>query len=145
VTNTRGPVQPWPPRCRRPIPCQVGGEVGSRPLEDCLRRPLTRFVSSMISRHSAVLWRLLGCIGHEPLLPLCGRGGLLWSPRSPVTMQRLERWTAASRGRDPSFSFYRPGGQHSSHLSRRPRCVEPSAMPDPRRPWHTCRPERRVW
>jgi hypothetical protein len=32
----------------------------------------------------ATLWRLLGCIGHEPLLPLCGRGCLLRSPRPPV-------------------------------------------------------------
>jgi hypothetical protein len=24
--------------------------------------------------NSTVLWRLLGCIGHEPLLPLCGCG-----------------------------------------------------------------------
>jgi hypothetical protein len=53
-------------------------------LEVCSRRSLTRFASSMISRHSTVLWRLLGCIGHEPLLPLCGRGHLLRSFQPPV-------------------------------------------------------------
>jgi hypothetical protein len=31
VTDTRGPVQPRPPRHRRPILCQVSDEVGSRP------------------------------------------------------------------------------------------------------------------
>jgi hypothetical protein len=54
-------------------------------LEDCSHRPLTRFASSMISRYSAALWRLLGCTGHEPLLPLYDRGRLLWSPWPPVT------------------------------------------------------------
>jgi hypothetical protein len=54
-------------------------------LEVCSRRSLTRFASSMISRHSAALWRLLGCTGHEPLLPLYGRGHLLRSLRPPVT------------------------------------------------------------
>jgi hypothetical protein len=34
----------------------------------------------MISRHSEALWRLLGCTGHEPLLPPCGRGRLLLVP-----------------------------------------------------------------
>jgi hypothetical protein len=46
-------------------------------LEVCSRRSLTRFASSMISRHFAALWQLLGCTGHEPLLPLCGHGRLL--------------------------------------------------------------------
>jgi hypothetical protein len=48
-------------------------------LEDCSRRSLTRFVSLMILRHFEALWRLLGCIGHVPLLPPCGRGRLLHS------------------------------------------------------------------
>jgi hypothetical protein len=39
----------------------------------------------MISRHSVALWRLLGCIGHEPLLPPYGRGRLLRSLRPLVT------------------------------------------------------------
>jgi hypothetical protein len=69
----------------------------------------------------------------------CGRPG----PQS--RLRQLERWNAASRGRGPSFSFYRPGGWHPSHPSGRTQCVGPSAMPGPRRPWHTCRPERRVW
>jgi hypothetical protein len=30
VTDTRGPVQPQPPRRHRPFLCQNGGEVGSR-------------------------------------------------------------------------------------------------------------------
>jgi hypothetical protein len=34
--------------------------------------------------NSATLWRLLRCTGHEPLLPLCGRGRLLRSFRPPV-------------------------------------------------------------
>jgi hypothetical protein len=54
-------------------------------LEDCSRRSPTRFMSFMISRHSAALWRLLGCTGHVPLLPPCGRGCLLRSFRPPVT------------------------------------------------------------
>jgi hypothetical protein len=29
VTDTRGPVQLWPPHRLRPFPCQVGGEVGA--------------------------------------------------------------------------------------------------------------------
>jgi hypothetical protein len=53
-------------------------------LEACSRRSLTRFASLMISRHSKALWRLLGCIGHDPLLPPCGRGCLLRSFRPPV-------------------------------------------------------------
>ena len=53
-------------------------------MEVCSRRLLTRFASSMISRHSVALWRLLGCTGHEPLLPLCDRGRLLRSFRPLV-------------------------------------------------------------
>jgi hypothetical protein len=53
-------------------------------LEDCSRRSLTRFMRSMISRHSTALWRPFGCTGHEPLLPLFGRGRLLRSLRPPV-------------------------------------------------------------
>jgi hypothetical protein len=53
-------------------------------LEVCSHRSLTRFASSMISRHSVALWRQLGCTGHEPLLPLCGRGRLLCSFRPPI-------------------------------------------------------------
>jgi hypothetical protein len=53
-------------------------------LEVCSRRLLTRFASLMISRHSEALWRLLGCIEHEPLLPLCGHRRLLRSFRPPV-------------------------------------------------------------
>jgi hypothetical protein len=53
-------------------------------LEVCSRRSLTRFASLMISLHFAALWRLLGCIGHEPLLPLCGCGRLLRLLRPPA-------------------------------------------------------------
>jgi hypothetical protein len=53
-------------------------------LEVYSRRSLTRVTSLMISRHSVALWRLLGCTGHEPLLPPCGRGHLLRSFRPPV-------------------------------------------------------------
>jgi hypothetical protein len=63
----------------------LGQRRGGEPsLEDCSRHSLTRFARSMISRHSTALWRPLGCTGHEPLLPLCGRGHLLWSPQPPV-------------------------------------------------------------
>jgi hypothetical protein len=91
VTDTRGPVQPrWStfsfPGQRR------GGEPS---LEDSSCRSLTRFARSMISRHSAALWRPLGCTGHEPLLPLCGRGRLLRSPRPPVTAATIR---AVDRG-----------------------------------------------
>jgi hypothetical protein len=55
-------------------------------LEDCSRRSLTRFARSMISWHSAALWRSLGCTWHEPLLPFCGCGHLLRSPRPLVTV-----------------------------------------------------------
>jgi hypothetical protein len=70
----------------------------------CSRRSLTRFASSMVSRHSAALWRLLGCTGHEPLLPLYDRGRLLRSFRPPVT-------TATTRAADgglsePRFFFF---------------------------------------
>jgi hypothetical protein len=74
-------------------------------LEDCSRRSLTRFARSMISRHSAALWRPLGCTGHEPLLPLCGRGRLLWSPRPLVaaaTIRVVDRGFWWSR----SFFFF---------------------------------------
>jgi hypothetical protein len=75
----------------------------------------------MISRHSAVLWRPLGCTGYEPLLPLCGRGRLLRSPRPRSRLQRPEQWTAASGSRGPSsFSSYRPGGRHPSHPTGSP-------------------------
>jgi hypothetical protein len=60
-----------------------------------------RFARLMISRHSAALWQLLGCIGHEPLLPLCGRGRLLWSPRPPFA-------AATTRAVDRDFSWPRP-------------------------------------
>jgi hypothetical protein len=60
-----------------------GGEPS---LEVCSRRSLTRFASLMISRHSETLWRLLGCTGHEPLLPPCGHGRLLRSFRPPVAV-----------------------------------------------------------
>jgi hypothetical protein len=70
-------------------------------LEDCSRRSLTHFARSMISRHSAMLWRPLGCTGHEPLLPLYGRGHLLRSPRPPVV-------AATTRAVDHSFWWSRP-------------------------------------
>jgi hypothetical protein len=115
-------------------------------LEDCSRRSLTRFARSMISRHYAALWRPLGCTGHEPLLPLCAVGvccGRL-GPRS--WLQRLERWTTASGSRGPSsFYSYCLGGWHPSHPTGQPWFVGPSAMHGPRRLWHICRPERRVW
>jgi hypothetical protein len=57
----------------------------------------------MISRHSAALWRLLGCTGHGPLLPLCGRGRLLRSPRPPV-MAATTR--AVDRDLWKSWSFF---------------------------------------
>ena len=47
-------------------------------------KSLTRFARSMISQHSSALWRPFGCTGHEPLLPLCGRGRLSRSPWPPV-------------------------------------------------------------
>ena len=57
-----------------------GGEPS---LEDCSRRPLTRFASFWISRQSAALWRAVGCTGHDPPLPPCGRGRfpcVFWPP-----------------------------------------------------------------
>jgi hypothetical protein len=73
-------------------------------LEVFSRRSLTRFASSMISRHSAALWRLLECTGHEPLLPLCGRGRLLRSFQPPVTAATTE---AADGGLlEPRFFFF---------------------------------------
>jgi hypothetical protein len=72
-----------------------GGEPS---LEVCSRRSLTRFASSMISRHSASLWRLLGCTGHELLLPLYGRGCLLHSFCPPVA-------AAMTRAADDDFSW----------------------------------------
>jgi hypothetical protein len=73
-------------------------------LEVCSRRSLTRFASSMISRHFAALWRLLGCIGHEPLLPLCGRGRSLRSFWPPV----VAATTGAANGGllEPQFFFF---------------------------------------
>jgi hypothetical protein len=73
-------------------------------LEVCSRRSLTRFASSMISRHSAVLWKLLGCTGHETMLPLCGRGCLLRSFR-PLAAAAM---TGAADGglSEPQFFFF---------------------------------------
>jgi hypothetical protein len=68
------------------------------------RRSLTRFMSSMISRHSAVLWRLLGCTGHEPLLPLCGSGRLLrsfWPPVAAATTGAADSGLS-----EPRFFFF---------------------------------------
>jgi hypothetical protein len=65
-----------------------------------LCRSLTRFVSLMISRRSEALWRALGCIGHEPLLPPCGQGRLLRSSRPPVAV-------ATIRAVDCGFSWPR--------------------------------------
>jgi hypothetical protein len=65
---------------------------------------LTRFTSSMISRHSVALWRLLGCMGHVPLLPLYGRGRLLRSFRPPVAAVMTR---AADGGlSEPRFFFF---------------------------------------
>jgi hypothetical protein len=73
-------------------------------LEVFLCRSLTRFASSMISRHSGALWRLLGCTGHESLLPLCGRGRLLHSFRPPVAAAMTG---AADSGlSEPRFFFF---------------------------------------
>jgi hypothetical protein len=114
-------------------------------LEDCSRRSLTCFMRSIISRHSAALWRLLGVHGMSRCYPSAAVGVCCGRPGPQSQLRRLERWTAASRGRGPSFSFYRPGGRHPSHPSGRPWFVGPSAMLGPRRLWRTCRPERRVW
>jgi hypothetical protein len=81
----------WYSRSRSPVATSPsstlslpGRRRGGEPsLEDCSRRSLTRFVSLMISRHSAALWRLLGCTRHVLLLPPYGRGRLLrlfWPP-----------------------------------------------------------------
>jgi hypothetical protein len=69
----------------------------------------------------------LGCIGHEPLLPLCGRGRLLHSFRPPVAAAT----TGAADGgvSEPRFfffSFCRSEIRHPSHPSRQPRSVVPS-------------------
>jgi hypothetical protein len=73
-------------------------------LEVCSRRSLMRFASSMISRHSATLWRLLGCTGHEPLLPLCSRGRLLRSFQPPVAAATTG--AADSSLSEPQFFFF---------------------------------------
>jgi hypothetical protein len=63
-----------------------------------------RFVSLMISWHSEALWRALGCTGHEPLLPPCGRGRLLRSLRPPVAAATIG---AADCGVSwPQFFFF---------------------------------------
>jgi hypothetical protein len=73
-------------------------------LEVCSHRSLTRFASSMISLHSVVLWRLLGCIGHDPLLPLYGRGRLLrsfWPPVAAATTGAADDGLS-----EPRFFFF---------------------------------------
>jgi hypothetical protein len=73
-------------------------------LDDCSHRSLTRFANLMISQHSKALWRALGCTGHEPLLPPCGRGRLLRSPRPPIATATVG---AADRGFSwPWFFFF---------------------------------------
>jgi hypothetical protein len=80
-----------------------GGEPS---LEVCSHRSLTRFASLMISRHSTALWRLLGCTGHELLLPPYGRGRLLRSFRPPVATATTG---AADGGLSwPWFFFFLP-------------------------------------
>jgi hypothetical protein len=61
---------------------------------------LTHFASLMISWHFAALWRLLGCTGHEPLLPPCGRRRLLHSFRPLVA-------AATTGAADGDFSWPR--------------------------------------
>jgi hypothetical protein len=58
-----------------------GAILGSllAPLADALRE-----LDDLL--HSKALWRLLGCTGHEPLLPPCGRGRLLRSFRPLVVV-----------------------------------------------------------
>jgi hypothetical protein len=89
-------------------------------LEDCSHRSLTRFVRSMISDTP---WRcgdrwgaqvMSHCYPYVAVGTCCGRPG----PQSQL--RRLERLTAASRGHDPSFSSYRPGGRHPSHPTGQP-------------------------
>jgi hypothetical protein len=114
-------------------------------LEDCSRRSLTRFARSMISRHSAALWRLLGCTRHEPLLPLYGHVRLLWSPWPPIA-------AAMTRAVDRGFSwpwpffFFLPsrGTAPEPPVWAAPVCGA-ECMPNLRRLWRTCRPERGVW
>jgi hypothetical protein len=79
-----------------------GRRRGSEPsLEACSRRSLTRFASLMISRHSEALWRLLGWIGHDPLLPPCCCGRLPRSFRPPVTAA-----TTGAADYDLSWSWF---------------------------------------
>jgi hypothetical protein len=101
-TSFRSPSGDWYPRSRSAVATSPpstfsllgprrGGELS---LEDCSRRSLTRFARSMISRHSTALWRPLGCTGHEPLLPLCGRGRLLrlpWPSVVAATTRAVDR------------------------------------------------------
>jgi hypothetical protein len=91
-TSFRSPSGDWYPRPRSAAATSPsstlslpGRRRGGEPsLEDCSRRLLTHFARSMISRHFAALWQPLGCTGHGPLLPFCGRGRLLRSSRPLV-------------------------------------------------------------
>src|SRR6185436_14667355 len=74
---------------------------GESSLEDCSRRPLTRFASFWISRQSAALWRAVGCTGHEPPLPPCGRGRLpcvFWPPAAAAAAGAAAGAAAATTG-----------------------------------------------
>src|SRR6185312_8839460 len=75
-----------------------GGEPS---LEDCSRRPLTRFASFWISRQSAALWRAVGCTGHEPPPPPCGRRRLpsaFWPPATAAAAGAIAGAAAATIG-----------------------------------------------
>jgi hypothetical protein len=66
------------------------------PLADAFRE-----VNDLATLHG--VWRPLGCIGHEPLLPLYGRGRLLRSPWPPVAAATTR---AVDRGFWWSRSFF---------------------------------------
>src|SRR6185369_726843 len=109
-----------------------GGEPS---LEDCSRRPLTRFASFWISRQSAALWRAVGCTGHEPPLPPCGRGRLpcaFWPPAAAAAAGAAVAGAAAATTGPPGcdsprlrflFFFFLPPPWAVA--------AEPPALPSP--------------
>jgi hypothetical protein len=137
VTNTRGPIQPQPPRRRRPFLCQDGGEWGA-----VSRRLLTSLAGVFANAFCEI----------NDLATLRGIVATVGMYRARATVTPLWSWAfvavalASGRGCDDQRGrLWRPGGRHPNLPSGCSWFVGPSAMLGLQQLWHTCPPGRRAW